>query len=33
MEDEKSYDPGDRTLKFVNRQDDISKASLCLSYD
>uniref|UniRef100_A0A8C7IRE5 RBR-type E3 ubiquitin transferase n=1 Tax=Oncorhynchus kisutch TaxID=8019 RepID=A0A8C7IRE5_ONCKI len=29
--DEKSYDPGDRTLKFVNRQDDISKASLCLS--
>ncbi|XP_029609898.1 uncharacterized protein LOC115194381 isoform X1 [Salmo trutta] len=24
MEDEKSYDPGDRTLKFVNRQDDIT---------
>uniref|UniRef100_A0AAZ3Q9C5 Ubiquitin-like domain-containing protein n=1 Tax=Oncorhynchus tshawytscha TaxID=74940 RepID=A0AAZ3Q9C5_ONCTS len=24
MEDEKSYDPGDRILKFVNRQDDIN---------
>ncbi|KAM9400430.1 uncharacterized protein ACWYII_030364 [Salvelinus alpinus] len=24
MEDEKSFDPGDRTLKFVNRQDDIT---------
>ncbi|KAK6291976.1 hypothetical protein J4Q44_G00377610 [Coregonus suidteri] len=24
MEDEKSYDPGDRTLKFVKRQDDIT---------
>ncbi|CAB1351551.1 unnamed protein product [Coregonus sp. 'balchen'] len=24
MEAEKSYDPGDRTLKFVNRQDDIT---------
>uniref|UniRef100_A0A4W5JX97 Uncharacterized protein n=1 Tax=Hucho hucho TaxID=62062 RepID=A0A4W5JX97_9TELE len=33
IEDKKSYDPGDRILKFVNRQEDISKIDLCLSYD
>lgn len=27
MEDKKKYDPGDRTLEFVNKQDDISKVS------